>query len=75
MPQLGVPELLIILVIVIVVFGVGKLPQIGGAIGQSIREFRSATKDPNKDNKDDADKPSNRTAATKTEPEPTESKD
>jgi sec-independent protein translocase protein TatA len=74
MPQLGVPELLIILVIVIVIFGVGKLPQIGGAIGQSIREFRTATKDASKD-EPDKDKPSNRTASTKTEPEPTESKD
>ncbi|MHB0876025.1 MAG: twin-arginine translocase TatA/TatE family subunit [Anaerolineae bacterium] len=58
MPHLGLPELLIILVIVIVIFGVGKLPQIGGAIGQSIREFRTATKD-NKDTNpsDEADKP------------------
>lgn len=38
----GLPELLIILAIVILVFGVGKLPQVGGAIGQSIREFRKA---------------------------------
>jgi len=44
MPHLGVPELLIILVIVILVFGAGKLPQIGGAIGKSIQEFRQATK-------------------------------
>jgi sec-independent protein translocase protein TatA len=39
-PQLGVPELLIILVIFLLVFGVGKLPQIGKALGQGIREFR-----------------------------------
>lgn len=43
MPQLGVPELLIIMVIIILVFGVGKLPQIGKALGQGIREFREAT--------------------------------
>jgi sec-independent protein translocase protein TatA len=43
MPQLGVPELLIILVILILVFGVGKLPQIGKALGQGIREFREGT--------------------------------
>lgn len=36
-------EWIIILVIVIIVFGVGKLPQIGAALGQSIREFREAT--------------------------------
>jgi sec-independent protein translocase protein TatA len=40
---LGVPELLIIMVIIILVFGVGKLPQIGKALGQGIREFRENT--------------------------------
>jgi sec-independent protein translocase protein TatA len=39
---LGVPELLIILVIIVVIFGVGRLPEIGGAIGKSIREFKSS---------------------------------
>jgi sec-independent protein translocase protein TatA len=39
-------ELLIILVIVIIIFGVGKLPQVGGAIGKSIREFREASTNP-----------------------------
>ena len=43
MPHLGVPELLIILVIFVVVFGVGKLPQLGKALGQGIREFREGT--------------------------------
>ena len=43
MPQLGVPELLIILVIIILVFGVGRLPQIGKALGEGIREFREAS--------------------------------
>lgn len=42
---LGPWELAIILVIVIVIFGVGKLPEIGGAIGQGIREFRESTKE------------------------------
>jgi sec-independent protein translocase protein TatA len=42
MPQLGVLELLIILVIIVLVFGVGKLPQIGKAHGQGIREFRES---------------------------------
>ncbi|MHB0878453.1 MAG: twin-arginine translocase TatA/TatE family subunit [Anaerolineae bacterium] len=44
MPQIGVPELLIVLVIIITIFGAGKLPQVGSAIGQSIREFRSSSK-------------------------------
>lgn len=38
--RLGVPELIIILLIILVVFGAAKLPQIGGALGKSIREFR-----------------------------------
>jgi sec-independent protein translocase protein TatA len=38
-----VPELLIILVIIVLVFGVGKLPQIGKAVGQGIREFREGS--------------------------------
>lgn len=38
----GWPEALIILAIVLIIFGAGKLPQIGGAIGKSIREFRKA---------------------------------
>jgi len=43
MPQLNMPELLIILVILILVFGVGKLPQLGKAVGQGIREFREGS--------------------------------
>ena len=37
---LGVPELLLILVIVIVVFGAGKLPQLGKGLGEGIANFR-----------------------------------
>ncbi len=45
MPQLGAPELIIILVIVLVLFGAGKLADIGGALGKGIREFRNASKE------------------------------
>jgi sec-independent protein translocase protein TatA len=45
MAHLGTPELIIILVIVIVIFGAGKLPEIGGALGKGIKEFRSAAKE------------------------------
>lgn len=38
--DIGVPELLIILVIVAMLFGVGRLPEIFGAVGKGIREFR-----------------------------------
>ncbi|MFQ6016194.1 MAG: twin-arginine translocase TatA/TatE family subunit [Anaerolineae bacterium] len=40
MPSIGPMELIIILVIVIIIFGVGRLPEIGGALGKGIREFR-----------------------------------
>lgn len=40
---LGFPELIILLVIVVLIFGVGRLPEVGGAIGKSIREFRKST--------------------------------
>lgn len=45
MAHLGPTELIIILVIVIIVFGVGKLPEIGGALGKGIREFRHTSKE------------------------------
>ena len=35
-------ELVLILVVVLIIFGVGRLPQVGGALGKSIREFRKA---------------------------------
>jgi sec-independent protein translocase protein TatA len=43
---LGFPELIIIMVIVVLIFGAGKLPEIGGAIGKSIKGFRKAVSDP-----------------------------
>jgi sec-independent protein translocase protein TatA len=42
---LGVPELLIIAFIIVLIFGVGRLTDVGGALGKSVREFRKATKD------------------------------
>jgi sec-independent protein translocase protein TatA len=40
--RMGPVELIIILVIVMLIFGVGKLPQIGGSMGKAIKEFRKA---------------------------------
>lgn len=40
---LGFPELIVILVIVVLVFGAGKLPQLGDALGRSIKNFKKAT--------------------------------
>ncbi len=41
--DIGVPELLLVLLVVLVVFGPGKLPEVGAALGRSLREFREAT--------------------------------
>jgi sec-independent protein translocase protein TatA len=49
MPTLGAPELIIILVIIILIFGVGKLPEVGQALGKGIREFRGAADGPEDD--------------------------
>ncbi len=45
MAGLGWQELVLILLIVIIIFGAGKLPEIGGALGRGIKEFKQATKD------------------------------
>lgn len=42
---LGIPELILILVIALVVFGPKKLPEISKALGKSIKEFRNSTSD------------------------------
>jgi sec-independent protein translocase protein TatA len=42
---LGLPELLIILVIVVLIFGAGRLPQLGAGIGEGIRNFKKSMKD------------------------------
>ena len=39
---LGMPELLIILVIILIIFGAGKLPQIGKGLGQGIKNFKES---------------------------------
>lgn len=40
--RIGPTELIIVMVIVMMIFGVGRLPQVGGSIGKAIREFRKA---------------------------------
>jgi sec-independent protein translocase protein TatA len=53
MGRFGIPEMLIILVIVILIFGANRLPDIGRGIGKGIRNFKDATKnDQDKDDKD-----------------------
>ena len=43
---IGMPELIIILVIVLIIFGANKLPEIGGGLGRAIKNFRKATNEP-----------------------------
>ncbi len=49
---LGAPELIIILIIVVLIFGAGKLPEIGGAVGKAIKGFKKSVHEP-----EDAGKP------------------
>jgi sec-independent protein translocase protein TatA len=55
---LGMPELIVILVIIVIIFGAGKLPEIGSGIGKGIKNFKEATKkedDPKKINEEEKD--------------------
>ncbi|SVD87281.1 uncharacterized protein METZ01_LOCUS440135 [marine metagenome] len=45
MMGIGFPELMIILVIIMIIFGAGKLPEIGSAFGNSIKNFKKSMKD------------------------------
>jgi sec-independent protein translocase protein TatA len=61
MPNLGTPELILILAVVIILFGVGRIGRIGGELGSAVRSFReglagSGAYDENKD-KDNPVKP------------------
>lgn len=49
---LGLPEMLIILAIVILIFGANRLPELGRGIGAGIRNFKSGMSDKNDDKKD-----------------------
>ena len=46
---LGTQELLIILVLVMIIFGAGKLPQVGGALGKGLRNFKKGMNDSNEE--------------------------
>ena len=63
MPRIGFPELIVILVIALVIFGPGKLPSVGKSIGEAIKEFKKATNDLTKEDTVVKEE----TAATKTE--------
>jgi sec-independent protein translocase protein TatA len=45
MPSLGIPELIVILFLVLLIFGASRLPEIGRGIGKGIRNFKEAAKE------------------------------
>jgi sec-independent protein translocase protein TatA len=53
---IGIPELVIILVIILIIFGVGKLPEIGSALGKGIKNFKKSVNDKNEIANDDTKK-------------------
>jgi sec-independent protein translocase protein TatA len=53
MGRIGIPELMIILAIVILIFGANRLPELGRGIGKGIRNFKDATKNANNDDDED----------------------
>ena len=55
---LGVPELIIILIIIVIIFGAKRIPEIGKGIGGAVREFRNIGKEL-KGSKPKSDKPKN----------------
>jgi sec-independent protein translocase protein TatA len=63
-------ELLIIAFIVVLIFGVGRLPEVGGALGKGIREFRKSTRDDADDQPPSADASSSSSGAASDAPRP-----
>jgi len=49
MPSLGFPELILILVIALIIFGPGKLPSVWASIGKALNEFKKASRELTKD--------------------------
>jgi sec-independent protein translocase protein TatA len=59
---IGMPEMIIILVIVLIIFGAGKLPEIGRGLGKGIKNFKSSVNEP--DAIEDKKKPDDTTKET-----------
>jgi sec-independent protein translocase protein TatA len=53
-PRLGLPEILVILAIVILIFGANRLPQLGRGLGESIRNFKGGLREGSKEKDADA---------------------
>lgn len=61
----SLPELLVILIIALVIFGPGKLPEIGKALGKGINEFKKASRDFNDEPNDEITEPEKNNTAQK----------
>ena len=57
MMGIGFPELMIILVIIMIIFGAGKLPEIGSAFGRSIKNFKTSMKEAEQEELSSGDQP------------------
>ncbi len=64
MGPIGWPELIILLVVVLIIFGPGKLPDIGNAIGRGVKEFRRASNDLEESIRGDSKRNDTRTASS-----------
>ena len=52
MPNIGLPEIIIVLVIALIIFGPKRLPELGNSLGRGIKEFRGSVSGENKDDDD-----------------------
>jgi len=68
MPNIGIPGLILILVVALLVFGPSKLPQLGRAVGRTLREFKEGTRELLRE--DDADDEGERERASRSAAQP-----
>lgn len=62
---IGIPELLVVLVIILIIFGVGKLPQIGEGLGKAIRGFKKGVEEPDEEKPGEPQSPSQKNPSAK----------
>ena len=67
MPNLGFQELIVIMVIVLVLFGAKRIPEVGRSMGKGIREFRKAAREITADLDADADDDTSRTTTKRSD--------
>ena len=63
--HMGTGEIILILVIILIVFGVGKLPQVGGALGKGMRSFQKGRRGEDVEEEEEEEKPKPRKSARK----------